>query len=366
MTYDVIVAGAGPAGTAAGFDLVSAGYTVLLLDRQQFPRKKPCAGGLTPKAVNQYAYDISGFIERTCHEMVILRPDGTSFTIQEQKPFCHMVCRPDLDRYCLDRFRSAGGQFQAVDRIRSLDLHSDAVTLHTSLGSFRARYLVGADGANSRIRTLMNHKTVHARPYRIHKIFGIEADVRVSRSDQVAMTLAFFQDLPGYCWIFPKKTHVNVGIFSRTRTPLVSEKNLADFAGRHLGTDLLSHVTGYPIGTGGGWLSGLPGAGRVLLAGDAAGFAESVFGEGIYFAVRSGRAAATAVMEALMGEKPAVSAYARSLAGMRLDLTLSRYVAAALYRWPGQCLALAAIPAVHRHFAKGYAAGRPLSRMFLP
>jgi geranylgeranyl reductase family protein len=366
MTYDVIIAGAGPAGTAAGFDLVTAGYSVLLLDRQDFPRKKPCAGGLTPKAVNQYAYDISGLIERTCHEMVILRPDGTSFAIREQKPLCHMTRRTDLDQYCLDRFRSAGGQFQVVDRILSMDPHADALTIHTSRGSFCARYLVGADGANSRIRTLLNQKILQPRPYRIHKIFGLEADVRVSRPEKVPMALAFVRNLPGYFWIFPKKTHVNVGIFSRARTPLVSVKNLADFAGRHLGIDQLTDVTGYPIAVGGHWLSQSPGAGRVLLSGDAAGFAESVFGEGIYFAVTSGRAAAAAVMGSLTGKKPAVPSYARSLAGMRLDLTLYRYAAAALYRWPGPCLKLAAIPAVHRHFAKGYAAGRPLSRMLLP
>lgn len=45
MTYDVIIAGAGPAGTAAGFDLASAGYSVLLLDRKSFPRKKPVPAG---------------------------------------------------------------------------------------------------------------------------------------------------------------------------------------------------------------------------------------------------------------------------------------------------------------------------------
>ena len=366
MTYDVIIAGAGPAGTAAGFDLVSAGYAVLLMDRQRFPRKKPCAGGLTPRAVKKYAYDISGLIERTCHEMAILRPDGTSFTIREQKPLCHMTRRADLDLYCLNRFRSAGGRFQVVERIHSMDQHADAVTLQTSRGSFSARFLLGADGANSRIRALLNQKALQPRPYRIRKIFGLEADVRVSRPDRVAMTLAFFQDLPGYFWIFPKKTHVNVGIFSRTRTPMLSVRTLADFAGRHLGTDQLNDVTGYPIGVGGDRLFQNPGAGRVLLAGDAAGFAEPVFGEGICFAVTSGRAAAAAIMGAQTGKKPAVPAYARSLAGMRLDLTLSRYAAAALYRRPGPCLTLAAIPAVHQHFAKGYAAGRPLSRMFLP
>ncbi len=135
-----------------------------------------------------------------------------------------MTRRADLDQYCLNRFRSAGGQFRNVDRIRSMVQHDDSVTIHTSRGAFSARYLMGADGANSRIRALLNHKTLQTRPYCIHKIFGLEADVRVSRPEQVSMTLAFFQNQPGYYWIFPKKTHVNVGIFSRARTPMVSEK----------------------------------------------------------------------------------------------------------------------------------------------
>jgi len=363
MTYDVIIAGGGPAGTAAGFDLVTAGYSVLLLDRQGFPRKKPCAGGLTPKALSQYAYDISGLIERTCQEIIIHRPDGSCFTISWNRPLCHMTQRKELDLFSLNRFRAAGGSFQVAGRIHAMVQDAAAVTLHTSQGSFCAKYLVGADGANSRIRTLLNRDD---RPYRVQKLFGLEADVRVSRPDQVAMAFAFFRDLPGYFWIFPKKDHVNIGIFSRIRTPQVSAGNLAVFAGRHLGTDHLSDVFGYPIGTGGGQLCRSPGAGRILLAGDAAGFAESVFGEGLYFAVKSGRAAAAAIMDALTKKKRAVSVYARSLAGMRLDLQVSRYGAAALNRWTGPCLHLAGIPAIHHHFAKGYAAGRPLSRLFLP
>jgi geranylgeranyl reductase family protein len=363
MKYDVIITGAGPAGTAAGFDLVMAGYSVLLLDRQEFPRKKPCAGGLTPKAVNQYAYDISGLIERTCHEIIIHRPDGSCFSISRNRPLCHMTQRKDLDLFALNRFRSAGGSFQIAGRIHAMVQGASSVTLHTSGGSFAADYLVGADGANSRIRTLLNEQN---RPYRVRKLFGLEADVLVSRPDHVSMAFAFFRDLPGYFWIFPKKDHVNIGIFSRTRTPQVSVRKLAAFAGRYLDTTHLSDVTGYPIATGGGRLYQSPGAGRVLLAGDAAGFAESVFGEGIYFAVKSGRVAAAAIMGALTKKNPALSVYSRSLADMRLDLQVSRYAAAALYRWTGPCLHLAGIPAVHRHFSSGYAAGQPLSRIFLP
>ncbi len=365
MTYDVIIAGAGPAGTAAGFDLVSAGYAVLLLDRQRFPRKKACAGGLTSKAVAQYAYDISGLIERSCHEMVIHRPDGTSFVIRERRPLCHMTRRADLDQYCLNRFRSAGGQFRNVDRIRSMVQHDDSVTIHTSRGAFSARYLMGADGANSRIRALLNHKTLQTRPYCIHKIFGLEADVRVSRPEQVSMTLAFFQNQPGYYWIFPKKTHVNVGIFSRARTPMVSEKNLAAFAGRYLGTEHLSHVTGYPIGTGGGWLCGSPGRVGFFWPETRPGLLNQ-FRRRHLFCRDIWPGCSNSCHGRVDGEKRAVSVYARSLSRMRLDLTLSRYAAAVLYRWPGLCLNIAAIPAVHQHFAKGYAAGRPLSRMFLP
>ncbi len=228
MTYDVIIAGAGPAGTAAGFDLVSAGYAVLLLDRQRFPRKKACAGGLTSKAVAQYAYDISGLIERSCHEMVIHRPDGTSFVIRERRPLCHMTRRADLDQYCLNRFRSAGGQFRNVDRIRSMVQHDDSVTIHTSRGAFSARYLMGADGANSRIRALLNHKTLQTRPYCIHKIFGLEADVRVSRPEQVSMTLAFFRTSLDITGFFPKK-RMSMSVFSAVPEPRWSRKKSGRF-----------------------------------------------------------------------------------------------------------------------------------------
>jgi geranylgeranyl reductase family protein len=362
MTYDVIIAGAGPAGTAAGFDLVSAGYSVLLLDRKPFPRKKACAGGLTPRAVDRYAYDISGLIERSCNKMVIHRPDGSFFTIKANRALCHMTQREDLDLFCLNQARAAGARFQIVNRIRALVQQRDAVTVHTSFGPLTASYLIGADGANSQVRALLNRQ---GRPYPIRKIHGLEANVQLNRPDQVSMAFAFFRNLPGYYWIFPKKTHINIGIFSYEKTP-VSVRNLAVFAGERLGTDALTDITGYPIGTGGGQGLQSPGAGRVLLAGDAAGFAESIFGEGIYFAVTSGRAAAGAIHRALEGKKGVLSVYKRSLAGMCLDLGVSRYGAGALYRWTEPCLKFAGIPAIHQHFAKGYAAGRPLSRLFLP
>jgi geranylgeranyl reductase family protein len=362
MTYDVIISGAGPAGTSAGFDLASAGYSVLLLDRKSFPRKKACAGGLTPKAAACFACDISGLIERSCNKMVIHRPDGSFFTIKATRPLCHMTQRKDLDLFCLNQALAAGARFQIVDRIHALVQEKETVTLHTSAGPLTASYVIGADGANSRIRALLNRQ---ARPYRIRKIHGLEADVQVSRPDQVVMAFAFFRDLPGYYWVFPKKTHINIGIFSHDHTP-VSVRNLAAFARDCFGTDALSDITGYPIGTGGGRGFRSPGGGRVLLAGDAAGFAESVFGEGIYFAVRSGRIAAAAICQALEKKMRALSVYNRSLAGLRLDLGVSRYGAAALYRWTAPCLKFAGIPAVYHHFSKGYAAGRPLLRMFLP
>ena len=59
--YDVIIIGAGPAGTAAGYFLGGRGLSVLVLDRKQFPRKKACAGGITPKAMALYPFDISCF-----------------------------------------------------------------------------------------------------------------------------------------------------------------------------------------------------------------------------------------------------------------------------------------------------------------
>ena len=68
--YDVIIVGAGPAGCSCAFELRNHGKSVLILDKSDFPRHKPCAGGITKKALDQLPIDISHLIQHCSHEMV--------------------------------------------------------------------------------------------------------------------------------------------------------------------------------------------------------------------------------------------------------------------------------------------------------
>src|ERR1700749_3782701 len=76
--YDVLIAGAGPAGCAAAHDLASGGKRVLMLDRRSFPRHKACACGLTRKTLRALRYSVEPVLERTCHE-IVLQEAGPQF-----------------------------------------------------------------------------------------------------------------------------------------------------------------------------------------------------------------------------------------------------------------------------------------------
>ena len=68
---DILIAGAGPAGCAAAYDLAQAGKHVILLDKRTFPRHKACACGLTRKTLKALRYSVDPVIERVCHEIVL-------------------------------------------------------------------------------------------------------------------------------------------------------------------------------------------------------------------------------------------------------------------------------------------------------
>src|ERR1700761_5580792 len=75
---DILIAGAGPAGCAAAYDLAQAGKHVILLDRRTFPRPKACACGLTRKTLKALRYSVDPVIERVCHEIVLQRATQNS------------------------------------------------------------------------------------------------------------------------------------------------------------------------------------------------------------------------------------------------------------------------------------------------
>jgi geranylgeranyl reductase family protein len=393
---DILIAGAGPAGCAAAYDLAQAGKHVILLDKRSFPRHKACACGLTRKTLKALRYTVEPVIERVCHE-IVLQPADSATTeadvrVKTRNPICAMAVRERFDDFCLQQTLLAARQggsieLRKIDRILALRELPDAIELDvaTSRGTetFRAPVLIGADGSNGQTRRL-----IHQDPS-LDDGFALEATVPYTDLPATLPNgarphdLVFdFAPLPGgYGWLFPKADHINIGVgaFAPSSSPQkpgapsvtasssrvgsqdlkqVTRTLLLDYARQKLGVTTLAHITGQQLGMGGHTY--VP-TGRVLLVGDAAGLVDPLTGEGIHSAIVSGQAAAAAILDCDLNEhaNEIAAAYARHLAPLQKTLTFSHRAARAFYARPERGFKAMRLPFMRSLILKTYADGLP-------
>jgi geranylgeranyl reductase family protein len=287
-TYDVIIAGGGPAGGSAAFHLGQAGARVLVLERQQLPRYKPCGGGVPLAALKDFPFSFEPVIEA--------RPDQVEYAFGKesiQLPITRnaivMVMRDRFDAYLLEK---SGAELRTGVALRTIKALNRGIEIVTSSGEkLSARYVIGADGANSTVARQAGlwQKRGH--------IPAIEVEVPVSEAllqDYARRPLFLFGAIRwGYVWIFPKADHLSVGVAAfhpkRGELQAVLRREMT-----RRGIDVnqgARHGHTIPLYT---WPRSVA-SGRILLAGDAAGVVDPLTGEGIRFALRSGRLAAEAV-----------------------------------------------------------------------
>lgn len=347
--WDVIVMGAGQAGCAAAWDLAAGGARVLLIHGAT-AREKPCAGGLTVKAVRRYRFAIDSVIRESVADLVLAR-QGREHHLVNDRAFCVMTHRPELDALCRERARQKGADWVTTGGVHALHQDRHGVTLTLREGTrYQADHLIAADGAHSPIRRLLHGNQDNA-------VAAVALEARLPRERArlyPPMTLDFQAVEQGYGWLFPKGDHINLGLYVWRRDrarPTVTA--LRDYAQRALGHAPLEAVAGYPLGT---WLVRRPAlCARVLFVGDAAGATESLLGEGIYGALVSGQYAAGA----LLAGRP--QDYSLLLAGWRDELRQTTVLAklfygvrplgvAALSHWLG--------PTLLRGYAQGWTLGQ--------
>jgi len=145
---DVLVVGAGPAGSATAIHLARGGASVLLVDKARFPRDKPCGGGLTGRALKHVPCAVDPVVEHVVDRMVVRAAYRSKVSRRSDSPLIDMTQRRRLDHHLAEQAAAAGADFRDGSAVQGIELDDEGVTARVGGGAVRASFLVGADGAN--------------------------------------------------------------------------------------------------------------------------------------------------------------------------------------------------------------------------
>ena len=271
---EVIIIGGGPAGLNCAYHLAKAGKDVILIERNTFPVDKLCAGGLTVKDFGEgIPKDI---VERTFARHIIHTPLGKTI-FQTSRPSVFTVNRKTLSMWLFERAIKAGVR---VEKGKVIKINADTVITKDGR-QYDYHYLVGADGSVSVVRQYLRIPTRHF-------LLAWQTSIPFPLEE-----IEWFFDASsfgsGYGWIFPYKRSAVVGFVcpDPKDTPKAKIRFLHWLKKSH-GLIIDRPFKAHLINTD---YRGCH-FGRIYLAGDAAGLASGLTGEGIYFALASGRSIA--------------------------------------------------------------------------
>lgn len=304
MTYDVVVIGGGPSGATAAEDLARAGRSVAMLDRDG--RIKPCGGAIPPRAVTDFAIPDSQIVARV-YTARMISPTGRRVDIPIENGFVGMVDREHFDEFLRVRAAKAGAERLTGTYLR---IERDAVGSHVvyrdkATGEERrltTKLIIGADGARSNVAKTEvpgGDKIPYVIAY--HEIVKAPAPLEAANADYDPTRCDVIYDgkiSPDfYGWVFPHGEHASIGMGTGI-DGVDLKKATADL---RVATGLAGCETirregaPIPLRPMDKWDNGRD----VVLAGDAAGVVAPSSGEGIFYAMAGGRAAATAAQACL-------------------------------------------------------------------
>jgi flavin-dependent dehydrogenase len=323
--FDVLVVGAGPAGSFAAELLAQASVRVALFDGRPAREPKACGGGVTGKALKAWPHLLNA-VGRAVTELEMYAPSGRCLRLKLDEPFA-IYSRRAFDSYLLARARNAGAEVfnQKLPRSRISKTESGWLLKGLDGEQWKGKLLVGADGANSAIARMLAGPLP---PAEMEVAFGYRAPLPADA--EAPTVVAFLPGWVGYAWAFPRLDHISFGIATSQdafeHQPLddllwdfmlgyyrrredskaklwVSRKvdeerdlRLREFL-QATAERYAARIPGLAPKTWdtrvacGGQLRPQPGGkspdSAWALLGDAAGFADPVTGEGIYYALRS-------------------------------------------------------------------------------
>ncbi|MBI3681496.1 MAG: geranylgeranyl reductase family protein [Acidobacteria bacterium] len=296
--WDVLIVGGGPAGSLSGYHLAKAGLRVAILDLRRFPRVKACGGGIQLRASRWIPFPWSSVVKSTIHSAQFSFQFRERFQRKTTQPIVHCVLRAEFDEMLLRTAEMAGVHVFEGVRTHSVIAAADGVTVQTTQGEMRARYVIGADGANSVVSRVLNSRSDFFWQVAIY--LELEEGKLTSRIQEANAIRIDLGSLPsGYAWVFPKGDQVNIG----AGCPAVVGKHLKQYFRRFLAEEKLASTKVLDsMSVHGHQLPTLTSKTKVaksnlFLVGDAAGLVEPLTGEGISYACHSAEAAARSLVD---------------------------------------------------------------------
>src|SRR3989338_925618 len=341
MKFDAIVVGAGPAGATAAYFLAKAGLNVLSLEKKKLPRFKPCGGGISHKFLRSLPFDaspaITGLVSRIKYFYKITDPFKVELGAQ-----LAMLNRQKFDFLIVEEAVRSGAKLCDGIKLAGIDVKENGIAVTTETEKFEAKDLVGADGVFSQIAIWAG--------LRASRKFDLAREIELAEPKHALDTvyLGFGQVREGYAWSFPKFDGCSVGIGGSHGKELTVELDKWLVFLGYKPSEQKFKISGHPLP--------LPiiGAklqkGRVLLAGDAAGLVNPLTGEGIRFALQSGKLAAEAIVS------NNIDGYSREIyEKISSDFKYAYYLRALFAVLPGFC---------YRYGVKNHAASQFLAKVF--
>jgi geranylgeranyl reductase family protein len=309
--FDLLIIGAGPAGSFAAELLARAGVNVALFDGRPEGEPKACGGGVTTKALKAWPHLLNA-VGRTISELDLYSPAGKKLHLQLEEPFA-VYSRIVFDSFLRDRARDAGAKvfFEKLSARKTVRTESGWRSRTDTNLEFEGKCLIGADGANSGVGKLLAGPLA---PSDMEVAFGYRTPL--PENGEAATVVAFLPGWVGYAWAFPRTDHISFGIATTqdafehepldqllwqfmlayyrqsegekvqywqssdvTESSIRLEAQLKEKAERYA-----ARIPGLSDKT---WIERKTCGSDWALLGDAAGFADSVTGEGIYYALRS-------------------------------------------------------------------------------
>ncbi|MBM3707199.1 MAG: NAD(P)/FAD-dependent oxidoreductase [Actinobacteria bacterium] len=311
--YDVVISGCGPSGSLLGYLLSQSNIKTLIIEKENFPRQKICAGGIQHRTLSLIPFKIDDIIEKTIFGIYFSLKNKDIFFRRNDNPILYTVNRARFDSMLAQQAGKEGCIIKFGEKVESFTCSSSYVEIKTSRKKYRTKVLVGADGIRGTVhRNLLGRK-------KINKILAYETelsykdkgndkgnDIIEDNKGNVfnfcnSVRLDFNGVKRGYCWVFPKKNFLSCGMGAPFHDVLNMKKYFKNFLTdfyldgkyKNIGPKIYAH--GIPLKDEDTPICNF----RVLAVGDAACLGDGFTGEGLFNSIKSSCIASECIIHSL-------------------------------------------------------------------